>query len=197
MRKVYIVLTHTGTILSRLIRLKTGAEYTHASISLDLGLHKMYSFGRLHPYIAFIGGFVKENKNFGTFKRFKKTQVSVLEIRVSNEDYQNMENKIKDFKQNREQYKFNILGLILAGLNKKAEAPNSFYCAEFVKYILEQGNVDLSDLPPVVKPEDFKKISDANLIYKGYLKDYNLEEINVVDILKKFKIPQVSEADLR
>ena len=69
MKKVYVVLSHTGTILSKIIRMRTGAEYTHASIALDINLKKMYSFGRLNPYFAFLGGFVREGKNFGTFKK--------------------------------------------------------------------------------------------------------------------------------
>ena len=42
-RVVYIVLTHTGTIPSRLIRIFTRYEYTHVSISLDRNLEHLYS----------------------------------------------------------------------------------------------------------------------------------------------------------
>jgi len=71
-KKIYIVLTYTGTILSKVIRVYTRAEYCHVSLSLDKRLRKMYSFGRLNPYNPFIGGFVHEGINVGTFKRFKK-----------------------------------------------------------------------------------------------------------------------------
>ena len=90
MKKVYIVLAHTGTILSRIIKIVTGAEYTHASIALDEDLDKMYSFGRKYSYIAFIGGFVKEGSNIGTFKRFYNTEISVYELKVTNEQYENV-----------------------------------------------------------------------------------------------------------
>ena len=72
MKKIYIVLAHTGTILSRIIKMRTGAEYTHSSIALDKNLEQMYSFGRKYSYIAFIGGFVREGASFGTYKRFYK-----------------------------------------------------------------------------------------------------------------------------
>ena len=42
MEKIYIVLAHTGTLLSRLIKMRTGAEYTHVSIALDENLKNMY-----------------------------------------------------------------------------------------------------------------------------------------------------------
>ena len=50
MKKIYIVLAHTGTLLSRIIKMKTGAEYTHSSIALDENLDEMYSFGRKYSY---------------------------------------------------------------------------------------------------------------------------------------------------
>ena len=56
--KIYFILSYTGTILSRLVRIFTKDEFCHVSLSLDKNLTKMYSFGRINPYIAFIGGFV-------------------------------------------------------------------------------------------------------------------------------------------
>ena len=40
-KKVYIVLTYTGTILSKIIKYYTKAEYCHVSLSLDEDLNKM------------------------------------------------------------------------------------------------------------------------------------------------------------
>ena len=71
MKKIYIMVSYSGTLLSNLIKMYTRKEYTHVSISLDIKLQEMYSFGRIHPYNAFIGGFVREGKNFGTLKKLK------------------------------------------------------------------------------------------------------------------------------
>ena len=49
-RQLYIVISQTGTLLSRILKQITGAEYNHASISLSRDLERMYSFGRRHPY---------------------------------------------------------------------------------------------------------------------------------------------------
>ena len=87
MKNIYIILTRTGTILSGIIRGFTKDEYTHVSISLDRDLNKMYSFGRLNPYNPFIGGFVHEYIDKGTFKRFKNTKALILEIEVTNDQY--------------------------------------------------------------------------------------------------------------
>ena len=60
MKEIYIVLTHTGTTLSKLIKSYTKDEFSHVSIALDIKLEKMYSFGRLNPYNPFVAGFVHE-----------------------------------------------------------------------------------------------------------------------------------------
>ena len=184
MKKIYVILSHTGTILSKIIRINTGAEYTHASIALDENLRKMYSFGRIHPYIAFLGGFVRESKNFGTFKRFKNTEVSILEIEVTEKQYEKINDFIVYMKKNKRKYSFNYLGLVLASINKKSTNRYRFYCSEFVKYTLEQANIDLTNLPDVTKPEDLKNLKNAKIIYKGYLRDYEVEKIDIIRYLK-------------
>lgn len=173
MKKVYIILAHTGTILSRIIRAKTGAEYTHASISLDKELKQMYSFGRIYPHIAFIGGFVREGAEFGTFKRFRNTEVSIFELEVSDEQYQKTCDTVDFIKDNKDKYKFNVLGMFLAGVNVSRTKEDSFYCAEFVRYALEAGGVDTSKLPEIIKPENFKNLDNVKLIYKGLLREYH------------------------
>ena len=55
-KQLYIVISQTGTLLSRILKQITGAEYNHASISLSRDLERMYSFGRRHPYNPFWGG---------------------------------------------------------------------------------------------------------------------------------------------
>ena len=54
-KQLYIVISQTGTLLSRILKQITGAEYNHASISLSRDLERMYSFGRRHPYNPFWG----------------------------------------------------------------------------------------------------------------------------------------------
>ncbi len=185
MKKVYIVLSHTGTILSKIIRIRTGAEYTHASIALDEDLKKMYSFGRLNPYIAFWGGFVRESKNFGTFKRFKNTEVSILELEVTEKQYEKINQQIVYMKKNKSKYSFNYLGLILAGINKKSTNRHRFYCSEYVKYVLEFAEINLDYLPEVTKPQDLITIKNSKIIYKGYLRDYKKENIDILKCLEK------------
>ncbi len=173
MRKIYIVLTHTGTNLSKLIKSYTKDEFSHVSIALDCELKEMYSFGRLNPYNPIWGGFVHEYIDKGTFKRFYLTKAKVYALEITDQQYQSVTNTIQQFKQEKEQYTFNILGLFAAGFRKKIKGNKSFYCAEFVKYVMDQAKID-TKLPEVVKPEDFKKIINLEEIYSGFLNKYKV-----------------------
>lgn len=172
MKKIYIILTYTGTILSQIVKVYTKREFSHVSISLDENLTKMYSFGRLNPYNPFSGGFVHERINQGTFKRFKNTKTKIYSLEVSEEKYKELEKLIKEMYNEKESYKFNILGLIGILINHQVKRENYFYCAEFVKYVLEQSSI--IELPDLVKPEDFEKIYGLDEIYKGLLREYNI-----------------------
>ena len=183
MKKIYIILTHTGTALSKLIKGYTKDEFSHVSIALDIELKEMYSFGRLNPYNPFWAGFVHEYIDKGTFKRFYKTRAKVYSLEVTEEQYKSIKSNIYQIKNNKENYKFNIIGLFAAGFHKKIEKEKFFYCAEFVKYVMEKADIK-TDLPDIVKPEDFKNIKELQEIYGGLLRKYQSPKINVVELIK-------------
>ena len=170
MKKIYIILTYTGTILSRIVKIYTRKEYSHVSISLDRDLNQMYSFGRLNPYNPFIGGFVHEGIDRGTFKRFKNTKTKIYSMEIDEEKYERLEEIIENIQQKKKLYKFNVIGLIAVALNVRIKREKCFYCAEFVKYVLEQSQV--VELPEIIKPDDFNKLNGLNEVYIGKLQDY-------------------------
>lgn len=183
MKKIYIVLTHTGTFLSQIIKKYTKDEFSHISISLDIELNEMYSFGRLNPYNPFWAGFVHEHINMGTFKRFYNTRSQIYSLEISEEQYESIKNNINKIKSEKEYYRFNILGLLAVGFHKKIKREHSFYCAEFVKYVIEKAEIDI-ELPEIIKPEDFKKINELQEIYKGLLRKYQFEKVNMPERLR-------------
>lgn len=170
MKKIYFVLTHTGTVLSKIIKNYTKDEFSHVSISLDKELNKMYSFGRINPYNPLWGGFVHEYIDKGTFKRFYKTKTKIFSLEITEKQYLDLEKIIYDMEENKEKYKFNIVGLFAAGFQKKIGIENSFYCAEFIKYVITKAHIE-TNLPEVVKPEHFKNIKDLQEVYSGLLKN--------------------------
>ena len=183
MRNIYLVLTHTGTMLSNVIKYYTKDEFSHISISLDEDLKEMYSFGRIHPYNPFLGGFIHERINKGTFKRFKKTKTAIYSLLVTDSEYEKIENIIDKIKTNREIYHFNILGLFGVGFHIKRHKDYYFYCAEFVKYVLEESGIR-TNLSELVRPEEFKNIDNLKLLYKGKLNRYKSKKDEILRCLE-------------
>lgn len=181
MKKIYIILTYTGTILSKIIKCYTKDEFSHVSIALDQELNHMYSFGRLHPYNPFCGGFVHERINSGTFKRFANTRARIYYLEVDDKQYEKLRYAIFYIKRLRKSYTFNILGLFAVGFKIRVKAPRAFYCAEFVKYVLDQAKIK-TELPDLVKPEDFKLIRNLIPEYDGFLRSYNGNREVVIDL---------------
>jgi len=174
-KSIYVVLSQTGTVFSKALKFFTKAEYNHASIALEPTLEKMYSFGRLNPYNPFIGGFVEEGKNIGTFKRFNKTTAMVLELSVEEEQYNSIKYFIEYFKSRKEQFKYNYWGIIFACFKLNWEPGTKYYCSQFVKTVLKCFNIDNSkELPKIIKPIDFLKLNNKKIVYTGLLNSYTV-----------------------
>lgn len=171
-KDIFIVLTRTGTWVSKLIRLFTGAEFNHASLSLTRDLKLMYSFGRLRPYNPIVAGFISETPNEGTFKRFPDTTAVVLRAEVSAEIYNNIKKLIDFMMSDPRKYHFNYLGLGFAAVKKPRKKKNCYYCSEFVSEVLTENNVAGAEkLPAVVHPINFLDLPYEQ-IYRGLLSEY-------------------------
>lgn len=172
-KKIYIILSQTGALTSKVLKLFTKDNYNHVSIALSPTLKEMYSFGRKYAYFPFIGGFVEEGKDIGTFQRFANTEVMVLELSVTIEEYNAVKYFIQYFIAHKKNFRYSYLGVFLALFNKQQKSTKKFYCSQFVKLCLTLFNIDNSkDLPNVVKPIDFLKLKSKKVIYSGLLRNY-------------------------
>lgn len=193
-KEIFIVLTQTGTILSRILKAITNAKYNHSSISLERDLSCMYSFGRLFPYNPFIGGFVKESITWGTFKRFYNTEATVLRVYVSDEKYEEMKTYLAEMYDNKKQYHYNYIALFLALFGITFRQKRCYYCSEFVRdFLIRFDIVPKEYLPSIVKPIDFFKISWSQKVYTGKLRDYK-KPISQKKMLPKSKNKALLEA---
>ena len=134
-------------------------------------MKELYSFGRLNPYNPYKGGFIHEELNKGTYARFKNTISAVYSLAVTDNQYEKIYSIIEEMKKNKSKYKFNIIGLFLVSINRKYQRKDRFYCAEFVKYILEN-SLDKKLLPEIVKPMDFLELDNISFVYEGLLINY-------------------------
>lgn len=152
-KSVYIVLTRTTTIVSRSIAYLSGDKYTHASIAFDDKLNAMYSFGRLKPNNPFSGGFCQENVNEGVFKRCKVLPYAVIELKVTGEQYEKVNELVQEYIRNAIKYRYNYAGLFFAWTGKAHKYTYRLYCSEFVYGLLYQSGIICETPPSVIRPQ--------------------------------------------
>ncbi|WCF08158.1 hypothetical protein NDS46_28535 [Paenibacillus thiaminolyticus] len=171
-RKIYILLTDTGTVFSKLIRLYTKAPLNHASIALDSELREVYSFGRKHPLNPFYGGFVKERvQGYLVRTEARPTQCALYSCTVSTDTYERIRLRLKQMEQNPEQYKYNLLGLFGIIFNIHIRRENAYFCSQFVASMLQEHGMYVVDKNWVwVTPEDFRHSPSLQLVYRGDLR---------------------------
>jgi hypothetical protein len=167
-RKVYVLLTDTGTVLGKMIKLYTKKPLNHASIVIDEQFNKVYSFGRRNPRNPFFAGFVEENVRGGLFRN---ADCAIYCITITEKQFQKMICKLRDMEDHKEEYRYNLIGLIAVMLNMEMTRKNAFFCSHFVAAILEESGIDIKSQKPLslVTPHDIKDSAPLELIYEGKL----------------------------
>ncbi|WP_246096094.1 hypothetical protein [Paenibacillus sinopodophylli] len=174
---VYVLLTDTGTLFTRLIKGFTGAPYNHASLVMDEKLENVYSFGRKQASNPLNGGFVKEDVYKGTFRHFPETRCKLLRLAVTDEQRANLESLISEFEQKSELYSYNLIGLLGVMVEMDIKPAHSYFCSQFVAETLRSSGVPLWERPStLVTPNDFLVHDHFESIFEGYLYDYPLLE---------------------
>lgn len=172
-KSIYLMLSYTGTLLSRIVKVCTLREYSHISVALDLEFDSLYSFGRLQPRNPFSGGFVKEEITSGTYKVFKNTRCKIVELEVTSKQYEDIKRVIDDFLNEKNQYKFNVVGLIGTMVNRPVNREYHYFCSQFVAKALTDSNIhDFGKDIGLVKPIEFALIPNLKTIFEGKLSEY-------------------------
>jgi hypothetical protein len=164
---IYILLTDTGTVLTRLIKWYTGDPMNHASLVFDSGLTEVYSFGRRVQSNPFTGGFVKEDLNG---EIFGSASCALYRCRVSREGYERMRLRVEEMRSRRDEYRYNFLGLFGVMLKFKLERRDAYFCSQFVAAVLKESGIDVTGKPPeLVTPGDLASSPKLELVYRGHL----------------------------
>jgi hypothetical protein len=135
---IYIMLSDTGSLLSRMIRLYTREDLNHTSIAFDDELNEVYSFGRKNPRNPFVGGFVREKIHGHLFMSNERpTNCAIYCCKVDIQSYNHIRDQIKMIEDNHDQYTYNILGLFGVMLNIEIEPEKAFFCSQFISFLFQ------------------------------------------------------------
>lgn len=182
---VYIVLSYTYTTIGKIITKITNSIYSHASITLDYSLNRLYSFNMSNKGFSLenIKDYLKQNDN---------SRIVVYCIFLKKKDLTNLKLKLDQFLANIEYTSYSIANLFSVLLNKPLQRANSMICSQFVDFILKSINVNITNkVSSLVTPKDFTKINNKKVykVYEGLIKDYNENKVSSVirRLMKKAK----------
>ena len=170
MTYLYILLTRSSSLLSRLIRRGTGDEYTHVSLALDGYLDSLCSFARLRPGFPLPAGLVRESLYEGYYSSNRYIPCMLLALPVEETVYLRVRSRVEEMLDYREGYRYDIRGLFLCWLGRESRRPRHYFCSRFVGEVLEQsGALPLPKPAGLLRPEDFLHLPGLLCLYRGPL----------------------------
>lgn len=172
MKSIYIMLTRSETILSKLVHLITRDAYTHASISFDENLNTLYSSSRKNGRTMFPAGPCQESLNSGYYKCHDTIPCIVYELRVSEEAYERARQEVTAIMSEADRYHFNIIGLLLCRMGIPYNRTHYFFCSQFVSEILKRSNaLRLPKEPSLMRPADYARLPGLLCRFQGHIRE--------------------------
>ena len=170
MKTIYILLTRSGTLLSKLVYAVTGASYTHASMAFDEELNCLYSSTRKNGYTMFPAGPSKEYLNRGVFRLRGDAPCALYALEVTDEAYVRARRRAEHMMARGELYRFNTLGLILCALHIRWQRRRHYFCSQFVSEVLQKsGALELPKPSTLMHPSDYAELPELRCLYRGTL----------------------------
>ena len=170
MKTIYILLTRSGTLLSKLVYAATGASYTHASMAFDAELSCLYSSTRKNGYTMFPAGPSREYLNKGVFRLRENIPCALYALEVSDEAYARAKRRAEHMMTHGELYRFNSLGLLLCAFHIRWNRRRHYFCSQFVSEVLQKsGSLDLPKPSTLMRPNDYAALPQLKCLYQGRL----------------------------
>jgi hypothetical protein len=175
----YIVAVTGNDLVAKGIQKFSGGPYVHVGISLDNSFTNITAFNfdvkTEKLKIEFTDGLFKEG--FSDYD--PEGRYSIYEVKVTQNIFYRIERLIEDIELNIEEFGYNFIG-IMGFLYKKFWGvkenlkETSFFCSQFVAYILEEAGVHKFKKPVYqVTPTDITKVGALKLRKRGKVKNFS------------------------
>ena len=113
MKDIYLLLTKSDTFISKAIYLMTQDSYTHISISFEENLQPMYSCARKYTYSPIPAGIRNESFEKGFYNKNQHIPCALYKLTVKKEIYYKAKFILESILNHSQDYKYNLMGLIL------------------------------------------------------------------------------------
>ena len=175
---ISIVTVRGNSPISAVINKATNGEFSHAAISLDADLKKLYSFN-FDNNIKFGGGFSMESIE----EYPKENRLAIYTVFVSKSAYDKISENIQYMIDNIKNTSYSILTLVTFPFkNISINNSDSMICSQFVDSMLKIANLNISDKSSnKVSPNELyfsiSKNPKAFKVFNGVTKDFDSKKI--------------------
>ena len=134
--------------------------YTHTSIGFEEDMDTFYIF--------ISKGFLVES-----ITRYEKPDrpsfpCALYELEVSETVYNKLKKEVMVYKENKGNFKYSTLGLVLCFLKIPYQRKNKYFCSEFVAEVLHKCEaIKLNKRSSLYFPKDFLKHKEIKLVFEG------------------------------
>jgi len=165
LKPIYIVFEEGSSAFSYSIKKITHGIYSHAAISFDSSMEKMYSYNLHHTEGKFGGFSIESIKNSN-----KEKQIGIYTVFVDNKVWDTIYNNVMHFIENAKQTTYSFANILTIIFKIPYEKNNSLICSQFVDRMLKLGGIDVTGKSSsLVDPNFLHKASKASKnIYKLY-----------------------------
>lgn len=175
---VFVVLIEgKRPIYSDLIRLATGGIYSHALLSFDESLQKMYSYG-VDKYTGPKGGLIIENID-ELIRKHDDVHLKVYAVYLTREKYTQLKSNVEAIEENRNKTSYSWLHIFGALFRIPFKSNQAMFCSEFVDKMLKLTDVDATK----AKASSITSPNDIDRAYKKHRKIYTVFN----DIIAKYR----------
>jgi hypothetical protein len=116
---------------------------------------------------------VKEDVVSGTYRHFPNTKCVIYRMMVTEKEYKKIKRVIRRFEKLQQNYTFNLIGLLAVAIHKPIKRRKAYFCSQFVAEVFKKAGMDLFNKnSALVRPDDFRKLINMELIYEGRLYEY-------------------------
>ena len=171
MKSIYILLTKTHTKVASLVRYFAKTSYNHCSLALNKELTDLYAFARPEQHGLLLGRLVKETKDRYTNGDRVHVESCVIEVLLTDEQYEMISSKISEIEQD-DEYMYNFISALSYPFTKGMSVYKSYTCVEFVCAMLQIADSRLSDEACRYIPDDLYALYQDSVIFQGDLRNY-------------------------
>jgi len=174
---ISIVVVNGMSPIAKIITAVDKGDFSHAAISIDPDISKLYSFNMDNKYKLFGGFSIEDIKNYP-----KDGRLVVYTVFVDNDAYRAIERFINNATYNINKSTYSVINLITYPFkNININMPDMMICSQFVDTVLKMANIDLTaNKSSKVSPNQlFFKVSSNPKAYKvfdGIVGDFDFKK---------------------